>query len=88
MTRTIHAAKPGLTGDHRTDGLRCRCEPWQLVDLNEPGRVVVVHRPMPPDRTAPPGRGRFCRPTPGARKAAARRRAALAAVQRVNLRHE
>lgn len=48
MTRPIHAAKPDLTGDHRTDGLRCRCDPIELADLNEPGRRVLVHRPMPP----------------------------------------
>ena len=46
MTRPIHAARSDLTGDHRTDGLHCRCEPWQLADLNEPGRAVIVHRPM------------------------------------------
>lgn len=51
----IHAAKPGLTGDHRTDGLHCRCDPWHLVDINEPGRAVIVHRPMPnrSERTEP-----------------------------------
>jgi hypothetical protein len=42
----IHASKPGLTGDHRTDGLHCPCDPWLLADINEPGRAVVVHRPM------------------------------------------
>jgi len=25
----------------------CRCEPHRLVDLNEPHRAVVVHRPLP-----------------------------------------
>lgn len=43
---TVHAARPGLTGDHRTDGIRCSCDPWHLVDVNEPGRAVIVHRPM------------------------------------------
>ncbi len=44
---TIHAARSGLTGDHRTDGIRCGCDPWILADINEPGRAVVVHRPSP-----------------------------------------
>jgi hypothetical protein len=47
--RAVHAARPGLTGDHRTDGIGCRCDPWQLVDMNEPGRLVIVHRPFDAD---------------------------------------
>lgn len=47
LTRAVHAAKPGLRGDHRTDGIACRCDPYVLLDLNEPARAVVVHRPMP-----------------------------------------
>lgn len=45
--RTVHAAQPGLTGDHRTGGSRCPCEPLQFVDLNEPTTVVLVHQAMP-----------------------------------------
>ena len=44
--RPIHAALPGQrSGNHRTDG-RCPCEPLRLNDMNEPGRVVFVHRTM------------------------------------------
>ena len=43
---TIHAAWPGLTGDHRTDGIRCSCDPFVLRDINETARAVVVHRAM------------------------------------------
>jgi hypothetical protein len=45
-SRTIHAARPDVRGDHRTDGIPCRCEPIELRDLNEPGVRVVVHRSM------------------------------------------
>jgi hypothetical protein len=67
MPLVIHAARPGLRGEHRTDrGARCPCDPWQLVDLNEPGRIVVVHRPFTspterapePVRSGPPAGGR------------------------------
>ena len=53
-TAPIHAARFGLPGNHRTDGLRCPCDPYQFVDLNEPGRAVIVHRPMlpAPDRVS------------------------------------
>lgn len=44
---TIHAALPGSAG-HRTSTTRCPCDPDLMLDINEPGRVVVVHRP--PDR--------------------------------------
>src|ERR1035437_6999819 len=51
--RPIHAARPGLAGNHRTDAFPCRCDPIRLADMNEPGRVVMVHRPIEaatPDR--------------------------------------
>jgi hypothetical protein len=48
-SRPIHAARPGLTGNHRTDAFPCRCDPWRLADMNEPGRVVLVHRPFDED---------------------------------------
>jgi hypothetical protein len=43
---TIHAAKPGIAGDHRTGLSRCSCDPIELVDINQPDRRVIVHRPM------------------------------------------
>ena len=48
-SRPIHAARPGLSGNHRTDAIPCRCDPWRLVDLNEPGREVLVHRSFDED---------------------------------------
>lgn len=45
--RTIHAARAGTPGDHRTDGIACRCDPHVLADMNEPGIRVLVHRPIP-----------------------------------------
>jgi hypothetical protein len=56
MRGTIHAARPGLAGDHRTDGIRCRCDPHVLMDINEPHRAVIVHRPM---SDGVPGGGRI-----------------------------
>jgi hypothetical protein len=44
----------------------CRCDPWRLADMNEPGRLVFVHRPFDEDAdsratgdrpTPPPGGG-------------------------------
>jgi hypothetical protein len=53
--RAVHASRPGLPGDHRTDGIACRCDPWQLVDMNEPARAVVVHRAFDEDIAREPG---------------------------------
>ena len=50
--RPIHASRPGLAGNHRTDAFPCRCDPWRLADMNEPGRVVFVHRPFDDDSRA------------------------------------
>ncbi len=48
-SRPIHASRPGLAGNHRTDAMPCRCDPIRLADMNEPGRVVLVHRPFDED---------------------------------------
>lgn len=51
--RPVHASPPGLPGDHRTDGIHCGCDPDELIDMNEPARVVVVHHPFPRDPDDP-----------------------------------
>jgi hypothetical protein len=55
--RSVHALIIGRPsgGEHRASSL-CPCDPVQCRDLEEPGRLVYVHRwtAEPPDRRAGP----------------------------------
>ncbi len=43
----VHAVPLEVGGTHRASAL-CECKPIAHRDLNEPGRVVYVHRPTSP----------------------------------------
>ena len=43
MTRTIHAIPLDAAGRH-VPSQTCGCRPIQGTDLEEPGRIVLIHR--------------------------------------------